>query len=178
MPLAHHRRCVSLPVRGVDTTSFLPAFVGQNALVFDHDWQATFNETFSSPVSAVEQRIWRQVFGDEYPEGLDIYSFVTVSELTRISVDVQLRSGDVLLDMACGRGGPGIWVAAHTGARLVGVDIAATLWPRRKPEPRRRDCRARGFRSVRSMRRGCQMRAWTQRCRLTRCCSHPTRLPL
>ena len=66
------------------------------------------------------------MFGDEYPEGLDIYSFVTVSELTRISVDVQLRSGDVLLEMACGRGGPGIWVVAHTGARLVGVDIVAT----------------------------------------------------
>jgi SAM-dependent methyltransferase len=95
-----------------------------NPAVSDHDWQATFTETFAQPASAVEQRIWRQVFGDEYPEGLDIYSFVTVSELARIGVEVQLDPGDVLLDMACGRGGPGIWVAAHTGARLIGVDLA------------------------------------------------------
>jgi ubiquinone/menaquinone biosynthesis C-methylase UbiE len=92
--------------------------------VSDHDWQATFDETFSQPVSAVQERVWRQVLGTEYPEGLDIYSFVTVSELARITREVQLRADDVLLDMACGRGGPGIWVAAHTGARLVGVDIA------------------------------------------------------
>ena len=92
----------------------------------DRDWQATFNETFSQPVSAVQERIWRQVFGAEYPEDLDIFSLVTVSELARISDEVQLGAGDRLLDMACGRGGPGIWVAAHTGARLVGIDIAAS----------------------------------------------------
>jgi cyclopropane fatty-acyl-phospholipid synthase-like methyltransferase len=92
----------------------------------DHDWRVRFTETFARPVSAVQERIWRQVFGAEYPEGLDIYSFVTVSELARISVEVDVGAGDVLLDMACGRGGPGIWVAAHTGARLIGVDIAET----------------------------------------------------
>jgi hypothetical protein len=41
-------------------------------------------ETFAQPVSAVQERIWREVLGDEYPEGLDIYSFVTVSEFDRI----------------------------------------------------------------------------------------------
>lgn len=31
-----------------------------------------------------------------------------------------------LVDVGCGRGGPGLWVAAQTGARLTGVDIAAS----------------------------------------------------
>jgi hypothetical protein len=30
-----------------------------------------------------------------------------------------------LLDVGCGRGGPGIWIARELGATLVGVDIAA-----------------------------------------------------
>jgi ubiquinone/menaquinone biosynthesis C-methylase UbiE len=30
----------------------------------------------------------------------------------------------VLADLGCGRGGPGLWVIAKTGARLIGVDIS------------------------------------------------------
>ena len=32
----------------------------------------------------------------------------------------------VLVDVRCGRGAAGLWVAAHTSARLTGVDIAAS----------------------------------------------------
>ncbi|OLT09967.1 hypothetical protein BJF78_29525 [Pseudonocardia sp. CNS-139] len=31
----------------------------------------------------------------------------------------------MLADVGCGRGGPGIWVARETGARLVGIDVVA-----------------------------------------------------
>ena len=30
-----------------------------------------------------------------------------------------------IADLGCGRGGAGLWVAMATGARLIGVDIAA-----------------------------------------------------
>ena len=38
---------------------------------------------------------------------------------------LRLSPGDILLDLACGRGGYGLEIAARTGARLVGVDFSA-----------------------------------------------------
>jgi SAM-dependent methyltransferase len=38
---------------------------------------------------------------------------------------LRLPAGDVLLDLACGRGGYGLEIAARTGARLVGIDFSA-----------------------------------------------------
>lgn len=38
---------------------------------------------------------------------------------------LRLCGGDVVLDLACGRGGYGLEIAARTGAQLVGVDFSA-----------------------------------------------------
>ncbi len=38
---------------------------------------------------------------------------------------LRLSPGDTVLDLACGRGGYGLEIAARTGARLVGVDFSA-----------------------------------------------------
>lgn len=35
-----------------------------------------------------------------------------------------LRPGDLLVDLGCGRGGPGLWLARETSARLVGLDFS------------------------------------------------------
>ena len=89
----------------------------------DGDLTEIFQSTFASPVSAVEERVWREVFGDEYPEGVEPYSYTSRSELSRIAAALEVRPGDVFADIGCGRGGPGLWVAATTGAHVVGVDI-------------------------------------------------------
>jgi SAM-dependent methyltransferase len=94
--------------------------------VTERDWTTTFNETFAAPASAVAARIWSEVFGDEYPAKLDIYSFISVSELNRFVGELRMSPGDVLVDVGCGRGGPGLWVATRTDARLIGIDIAET----------------------------------------------------
>jgi SAM-dependent methyltransferase len=72
----------------------------------------------------VQERVWREVLGSEYPVGLDPSSFVTVSELERFARELRVGPGDTFVDLGCGRGGAGLWVAAATGARLVGIDIA------------------------------------------------------
>jgi SAM-dependent methyltransferase len=87
------------------------------------DLSAVFDAALSEPSSPALTGIWREALGDEYPEGADPYSWVSRSELDAIS-DVVRATGRDLVDVGCGRGGPGLWVALATGARLVGVDIA------------------------------------------------------
>lgn len=93
----------------------------------ERDWRAVFEETYSGPPSVVADRVWRRVFGDEYPVGLDPFSFVSRSELERFASETGVGEGDTIADLGCGRGGPGLWVAMATGARLVGVDIAENV---------------------------------------------------
>lgn len=70
------------------------------------------------------QRIWEEAMGDELVPGLDQYSYVTRGELEQIGEGLGLKAGAEVLDMGCGRGGPGLWLAASYGWRLTGVDIA------------------------------------------------------
>jgi SAM-dependent methyltransferase len=90
-------------------------------------WADQFNRVFVAPSRrGVEARVWRAVYGDEYPAEADPYSFTTRSELARIARELRVGPGHTVADIGCGRGGPGLWVAQATGADLVGVDIAAT----------------------------------------------------
>ena len=74
--------------------------------------------------SATVRRIWRQVYGDDYPEEADPASFVTLTDLRRIAREIRVGPGETFVDLACGRGGPGLWVARETGATLIGVDFS------------------------------------------------------
>ena len=48
----------------------------------------------------------------------------TRSLLAHILEMLALRPGDLLVDLGCGRGGPGLWLVRETGARLVGLDFS------------------------------------------------------
>ena len=88
------------------------------------DWRQVFEATYATDASKIQERIWRQVFGDDYPDGVDPYSFVCRHELSRYAEELRVGPGATLVDVGCGRGGAGLWVAAATGARLIGIDIA------------------------------------------------------
>lgn len=89
------------------------------------DWQAHFDTVFRDMAGSVHDRVWREVYGDEYPEGIPGYNYVSRTELRHILRELRLRPGDVLGDFGCGQGGPGLWLAARAGTRLVGLDISA-----------------------------------------------------
>ena len=72
----------------------------------------------------MQSRIWAEVYGDQYPAGLDTYSYLTNDELDRAFHELALPAGGLLGDLACGRGGPGLWLANRSRARLIGVDVA------------------------------------------------------
>jgi ubiquinone/menaquinone biosynthesis C-methylase UbiE len=77
----------------------------------------------SNGKNALLVRIWREAYGVEYPEDADPFGFVTVSDLDSISSGLRIGAGAPLVDVGCGRGGPGLWVARKTGCRLTGLDI-------------------------------------------------------
>lgn len=88
-------------------------------------WASAFADAFAAPGTPVEQRVYAEVLGDEHPAELDTYSLLTWGELERMEQWLALRPGELLVDLGCGRAGPGTWVARRAGARLLGLDVTA-----------------------------------------------------
>ena len=63
-------------------------------------------------------------FGDEALEDADPYSAIALSELRWLVETAGLGAGKTLVDLGCGRGGPGLVAARWTGVRLIGVDFS------------------------------------------------------
>jgi ubiquinone/menaquinone biosynthesis C-methylase UbiE len=72
-------------------------------------------------------------------------SCIPGDSIADIARELRLSGGDVLLDLACGRGGYGLEVSALTGARLIGIDFSAEAL-RHAADLARRLGRAAGFR--------------------------------
>ena len=71
------------------------------------------------------RQIWRQyATGPEYPEEFAHISFLSLTQLRSLTEGLALTAGQVLVDLACGAGGPGLWAAKESGARLVGIDLS------------------------------------------------------
>ena len=84
-----------------------------------------FNDFYDAqPRSESFRSIYREVFGDEYPAEVDPCGFLTRTDLGNLVKHLGLERDQKLVDLACGRGGSGLWVARETGAHLVGLDIA------------------------------------------------------
>jgi 2-polyprenyl-3-methyl-5-hydroxy-6-metoxy-1,4-benzoquinol methylase len=66
----------------------------------------------------------RQALGAEYPEGIDVTGGCTRGTLERALAGLRLRPGSLLVDLGCGRGGPGRWLARASGARVLGIDVS------------------------------------------------------
>ena len=68
----------------------------------------------------------RQLFTEELelPPEVEPSSFVPLDGMEEIAIDLAVPAGGLLVDLACGRGGPGMWLARRMGTRLVGVDFA------------------------------------------------------
>lgn len=70
----------------------------------------------------------RQAFFTTYlgvPPEVGPSNMVPRAGLDRIVDELALEPDDVLVDLACGRGGPGMYVARAAGAQVVGVDFSA-----------------------------------------------------
>jgi len=70
--------------------------------------------------------IWREkVTGPDFPDQFAHISFLRLAELRALCDGLRLADKCVLVDLACGAGGPGLWAAHSYGTRLIGIDLSA-----------------------------------------------------
>ena len=85
--------------------------------------QADFDQWYADMEhSPVKDEIEQRHLG--LPPELLSTSLLTWDGLEECIAQLRLDAGDLLLDLACGRGGYGLEAARRTGARLIGVDFS------------------------------------------------------
>ncbi|HEX3823505.1 MAG TPA: class I SAM-dependent methyltransferase [Mycobacteriales bacterium] len=73
--------------------------------------------------SEARQQLFTDCLG--VPPEVGPSNLVPLVGLHQISDALKLPPGATLIDLACGRGGPGMWLARKAGVRLIGVDFSA-----------------------------------------------------
>lgn len=89
---------------------------GLGAEHFDH-WYADMAS--SRALENAQQRLLG------LPPDLQSTSLLTLDGLREVADALALEPGQTLLDLACGRGGYGLWLAREHGVRVIGVDFSA-----------------------------------------------------
>jgi SAM-dependent methyltransferase len=104
----------------------------------------TFNSWYADMASSpIKDEIVQRHLG--LPPALLSSSLLGWEGIGEVVAALRLSAGSTLLDMACGRGGYGLEVAARTGATLIGVDFSVEA-VRQASEHARRLGRAAEFR--------------------------------
>src|SRR2546428_13275150 len=84
---------------------------------------ATFNQAHGA--TAHSELVWRlaaQAYGEDYPSEVQPWGMTTFWVLGRCVSGLRVGPGHLLVDLACGRGGPGLWLARATGADFICID--------------------------------------------------------
>src|SRR6202043_217908 len=84
-------------------------------------WDAFYAEP---RVAEFRRRLYLEAFGEEYPADEATDGYITRSELREMVDMLHVGPGQRIADLGCGRGGPGQWIAAATGAALAGIDFS------------------------------------------------------
>jgi SAM-dependent methyltransferase len=87
-----------------------------------HGYDAVYRAVPNSPTL---WRIWQHhAVGVDYPDAYGHISFVALEELRAIGAALHLDDTATLVDLACGMGGPSLWLITRFGGRVVGVDAS------------------------------------------------------
>src|SRR5512133_2293376 len=80
---------------------------------------AHYNLSYGNFQANLYSEIRREAFGEDIGQN----SWHTADEQDRFLTWLELSSGQRLLDVACGAGGPALRVATITGCSVAGVDV-------------------------------------------------------
>jgi len=78
-----------------------------------------YRDNYKNFKSDLYAEIRREAFGEDIGQN----SWLTANEQDRFIAWLELSSGQVLLDVACGSGGPALRIAAASGCSVTGVDV-------------------------------------------------------
>lgn len=70
------------------------------------------------------RELFARAWGSDHPGDVDPFSSCTWWTLGHMIAGLRLPVGGTLVDLGCGRGGTGLWLARATSARLIGVDFS------------------------------------------------------
>ncbi|UQA97472.1 class I SAM-dependent methyltransferase [Streptomyces halobius] len=76
----------------------------------------------SSPLSA---RLYALAMGEDYPPEVNASSSCDWQLLATAVRQLRLHPGQHLVDLGCGTGGEGLWLARALAARLTGIDVSS-----------------------------------------------------
>ena len=77
-----------------------------------------------------------KAYGEDHPGEVEPFSSCTWWTLGQMIAGLRLQPGEQLVDLGCGRGGPGLWLTRATSAKLIGIDfspVAVELAAKRAP---------------------------------------------
>jgi len=106
------------------------AFIYQNGPVTQTRTVGTAPDDYDAMHHAAQRslllhELWARAMGDDYPPGVQPTSSCSWWLLGHAVSALRLRPGARLVDLGCGRGGPGLWLARALSVRLTGIDFSA-----------------------------------------------------
>ena len=72
--------------------------------------------------SSLFASLWVDAWGNQYPVAVAPFSSCTNRLLQKLDQGLVLSPSKVLVDLGCGTGGPGLWLAKKKGVKLIGID--------------------------------------------------------
>ncbi len=83
-----------------------------------------YDRVYSGVARSSAYRATLADIGFNLPDWVVPLSSLERSTLERIAEEMRVNENDAFVDLACGLGGSALWMARHTGARVVGVDFS------------------------------------------------------
>ena len=84
-----------------------------------------FNRAHSARLgSRTLERVWVNAYGEDYPEEVKPNAFYSRSTLLRLRTGLRTDAGATIVDLGCGNGGVGLWIARELDTRLIGIDLS------------------------------------------------------
>jgi SAM-dependent methyltransferase len=85
-----------------------------------------FNRSHTARLQSITlERLYRTAYGDDYPAEANLNAFFSRTTLQRLVGALHVGPGHTVVDLGCGHGGPGLWVAQQLGVHLIGIDLSA-----------------------------------------------------